>query len=84
MCRWARAGSGARAPGLRPGRAVHAKPRTGTKEELSPLELLHRENELLRETISGADSAFGELEGRLQVGGTLSQPMVKPTGLQRR
>lgn len=63
---------------------MHAKPRTDTKEELSPLELLHRENELLRETISGADSAFGELEGRLQVGGTLSQPMVKPTGLQRR
>ena len=44
-----------------------AKPSTKVSEELSPLELLRRENELLRETISSADSAIEELEAQLQV-----------------
>ena len=46
---------------------MHAKPSTKVTEELSPLELLRRENELLRETINSADSAIEELEAQLQV-----------------
>lgn len=46
---------------------LHAKPSTKVSEELSPLELLRRENELLRETINSADSAIEELEAQLQV-----------------
>jgi hypothetical protein len=46
---------------------LHAKPSIKVSEELSPLELLRRENELLRETINSADSAIEELEAQLQV-----------------
>ncbi len=63
-----RAGGGSWAAQRRAGLAPHAKPTTGTKEELTPLEVLQRENELLRETISTADTAIEELEGQLQVG----------------
>lgn len=45
----------------------HAKPSTKITEDLSPLEVLRRENELLRETINSADSAIEELEAQLQV-----------------
>ncbi|KAK9839287.1 hypothetical protein WJX81_005730 [Elliptochloris bilobata] len=62
-------GGGGRAGRRKAGRAPHAKPSTGTKEDLTPLEVLQRENELLRETISTADTAIGELEGQLQEGG---------------
>lgn len=51
----------------RTGGKLHAKPSTKVTEELSPLELLRRENELLRETINSADSAIEELEAQLQV-----------------
>ena len=37
-------------------------------EDLSPLELLRKENELLRETINSADKDIEELEAQLQVG----------------
>lgn len=47
--------------------AMHAKPSTKVSDDLSPLEVLRRENELLRETISSADSAIEELEAQLQV-----------------
>ena len=63
-----RAGPGGRGERRRARHAARAKPSTGTKENLTPLELLQRENELLRDTISSADSAIGELEGQLQVG----------------
>lgn len=43
-----------------------AKPRVS--EDLSPLELLRKENELLRETINSADKDIEELEAQLQVG----------------
>ena len=61
------------APGSRPGAPrlaagrLPAKPSTKVSEELSPLELLRRENELLRKTINSADSAIEELEAQLQV-----------------
>ena len=42
-----------------------AKPRVS--EDLSPLELLRKENELLRETINSADKDIEELEAQLQV-----------------
>lgn len=50
---------------------LHAKPSTKVTEDLSPLELLRRENELLRETINSADSAIEELEAQLQVSARL-------------
>ena len=46
---------------------VSAKPRVS--EELSPLELLRQENELLRETINSADKDIEEIEAQLQVTG---------------
>ncbi len=45
-------------------------------EELSPLELLRRENELLRETINSADSAIEELEAQLQVSAAIRELLV--------
>ena len=36
-------------------------------EDLSPLELLRQENELLRKTINSADKDIEELEAQLQV-----------------
>ena len=44
---------------------VSAKPRVS--EELSPLELLRQENELLRETINSADKDIEEIEAQLKV-----------------
>ncbi len=46
---------------------IAAKPRISEKEDLSPLELLRKENELLRETINSADKDIEELEAQLQV-----------------
>lgn len=44
---------------------MSAKPRVS--EDLSPLELLRQENELLRKTINSADKDIEELEAQLQV-----------------
>lgn len=44
---------------------VSAKPKVS--EDLSPLELLRQENELLRKTINSADKDIEELEAQLQV-----------------
>lgn len=46
---------------------IAAKTRISEKEDLSPLELLRKENELLRETINSADKDIEELEAQLQV-----------------
>ena len=58
--------SGGRVPANRQAqRRVSAKPRVS--EDLSPLELLRQENELLRKTINSADKDIEELEAQLQV-----------------
>ena len=52
-----------------------ANPRVS--EELSPLELLRQENELLRETINSADKNIEEIEAQLQVTGPVHHPQTK-------
>ena len=54
---------------------ILAKPRVS--EELSPLELLRQENELLRETINSADKDIEEIEAQLQVTGPVYHPQTK-------
>lgn len=66
---WGPAATGSRITASRSmlGRAS-AKPKVS--EDLSPLELLRQENELLRETINSADKDIEELEAQLQVTNT--------------
>ena len=54
---------------------TYAKPRVS--EELSPLELLRQENELLRETINSADKDIEEIEAQLQVMGPVNILRIK-------